>query len=40
MELHADIIDLEFDHTETELTNEQLKVLFIKEIDDFKKRGT
>ena len=36
MEVQAAMIDLEFDHTQIELTNGELRVLFLKEIDDFR----
>ena len=38
MEVQAAVIDLEFDHTKIELTNEDLRALFLKEIDDFKEK--
>jgi precorrin-6B methylase 2 len=36
MEVQATMIDLEFDHTQIELTNRELRALFLKEIDDFR----
>ena len=39
MELQAaKVVDLEFDHSKIEMTNEELRALFIKEIDDFRKK--